>query len=479
MSEKFDVIVIGSGPAGYVAAIRAAQLGLKTACVEKWRNEEGKGVNGGTCLNVGCIPSKALLDSAYKYHEAKEELAVHGISTSGVDINIPSMIARKAQIVKQLTGGIAALFKANGVTSIFGTGKLLAGRKVEVTDFEGKATVYEAENVILASGSSPINIPVAPVDEKVIVNSTGALEFDAVPKRLGVIGAGVIGLELGSVWNRLGSQVVVLEALDSFLAIMDQQIAKETQKILTKQGLDIRTSCRVTGSKVKGKEVTVTFTDKDGKEQKETFDKLIVCVGRRPFTEGLLAADSGVNLDERGFIYVNDLCSTNAPGVWAIGDVVRGPMLAHKGSEEGVMVAERIAGQKTVMNYDVIPNVIYTHPEVAAVGKTEEQVKASGEPYNIGTFPFAASGRAMAANETQGLVKIIAHAETDRILGAHIVGPSAADLIQQVAIAMEFGSSAEDLGMMVFGHPTLSETIHEAALAVHGHAIHIANKKKR
>lgn len=479
MSDKFDVIVIGSGPAGYVAAIRAAQLGLKTACVEKWRNEEGKGVNGGTCLNVGCIPSKALLDSSYKYHEAKEDLGVHGISTSGVEIDVPSMIARKAQIVKQLTGGIAALFKANGVTSIFGTGKLLAGRKVEVTDFDGKVSVLEAENVILASGSTPVNIPVAPVDDEVIVNSTGALEFKEVPKRLGVIGAGVIGLELGSVWNRVGSKVVVLEAMDSFLAIMDQQIAKEAHKILTKQGLDIRTNCRVTGSEVKGKEVTVTYTDKDGKEQKETFDKLIVCVGRRPFTEGLLAADSGVNLDERGFIYVNDLCSTNAPGVWAIGDVVRGPMLAHKGSEEGVMVAERIAGQKTVMNYDIIPNVIYTHPEVAAVGQTEEQVKASGEPYNVGTFPFSASGRAMAANETQGLVKIIAHAQTDRILGAHIVGPSAADLIQQVAIAMEFGSSAEDLGMMVFGHPTLSETVKEASLAVHGHAIHIANKKKR
>ena len=479
MSEKYDVIVIGSGPAGYVAAIRAAQLGLKTACVEKWKNDEGKGVNGGTCLNVGCIPSKALLDSSYKYHEAKEDLGLHGISTSGVEINIPAMIARKNQIIKNLTGGIASLFKANGVTSLFGTGKLLAGKKVEVTDFEGKVTVYEAENVILASGSSPINIPPAPVDNDVIVNSTGALEFTEVPKRLGVIGAGVIGLELGSVWNRVGSKVTVLEALDSFLAIMDQQIAKETQKILTKQGLDIRTSSRVTGSKVNGKEVTVTYLDKDGNEQQETFDKLIVCVGRRPFTENLLAADSGVNLDERGFIFVNEQCETNAPGVWAIGDVVRGPMLAHKGSEEGVMVAERIAGQKSQINYDIIPNVIYTHPEVAAVGKTEEQVKASGEPYNVGTFPFAASGRAMAANETQGLVKIIAHAETDRILGCHIVGPSAADLVQQVAIAMEFGSSAEDLGMMVFGHPTLSEAIHEAALAVHGHAIHVANKKKR
>ncbi|MAN50670.1 MULTISPECIES: dihydrolipoyl dehydrogenase [unclassified Marinimicrobium] len=479
MSDKFDVVVIGSGPAGYVAAIRAAQLGLKTACVEKWQNSEGKGVNGGTCLNVGCIPSKALLDSSYKYHEAKDDFKVHGISTKGIEIDVPSMIQRKDNIVKQLTGGISALFKANGVTSVFGTGKLLANRKVEVTGHDGKTKTLEADNVILASGSKPIDIPVAKIDNDVIVDSTGALEFDAVPKRLGVIGAGVIGLELGSVWNRLGSDVVVLEAMDKFLSIMDQQIAKETQKILTKQGLDIRLSCRVTGSEVKGKEVTVTFTDKDGKEQKETFDKLIVCVGRRPYTEGLLAEDSGVNLDERGFIYVNDLCATGAPGVWAIGDVVRGPMLAHKGSEEGVMVAERIAGQKTVMNYDVVPNVIYTHPEVASVGRTEEQIKADGEPYNVGTFPFAASGRAMAANETGGLVKIIAHADTDRILGAHIVGPSAADLVQQVAIAMEFGSSAEDLGLMVFGHPTLSEAVHEAALAVHGHAIHVANKKKR
>jgi len=479
MSDKYDVIVIGSGPAGYVAAIRAAQLGLKTACIEKWKDSDGKGVNGGTCLNVGCIPSKALLDSSHKYHAAKEDYKSHGISTGDVTIDVPSMIARKEKVVKQMSGGIGGLFKANKVTSLYGTGKLLAGRKVELTDNDGKVTELEADNVILASGSVPVNIPVAPVDGDVIVDSTGALEFDSIPKRLGVIGAGVIGLELGSVWGRLGSKVICLEALDSFLAIMDQQIAKETRKILTNQGLDIRTSSRVTGSVVKGKEVVVTYVDGDGNESTETFDKLIVCVGRRPFTEGLLAGDSGVNLDERGFIYVNDLCSTSAPGVWAVGDVVRGPMLAHKGSEEGVMVAERIAGQKPLVNYDIIPSVIYTHPEVAAVGRTEEQVKADGEEYNVGVFPFLAVGRAVAADEAEGMVKMIADAKTDRVLGCHIVGPNAADLVQSVAIAMEFGTTAEDLGMTVFGHPTYSEAVKEAALAVNGHAIHMPNRKRR
>ena len=479
MSEKYDVIVIGSGPAGYVAAIRAAQLGLKTACIEKWKNEKGAGVNGGTCLNVGCIPSKALLDSSYKYHEAKEDLAVHGISSTGVEIDIPAMLDRKNKIINQLTGGIAGLFKANGVTALYGTGKLLAGKQVELTDNDGVVSVLDAENVILASGSLPIAIPVAKVDNDLILDSTGALEIGDVPKRLGVIGAGVIGLELGSVWNRLGSDVVLLEAMEDFLSIMDKGIAKESKKIFSKQGLDIRLGARVTGTEIKGKEVEVTYASVDGSEHKETFDKLIVCVGRRAFTDGLLADDSGVQLDERGTVFVNDQCATNVAGVFAIGDLVRGPMLAHKGSEEGVMVAERIAGHKAQMNYDIVPNVIYTHPEVASVGLTEEQIKAAGDAYNVGIFPFAASGRAMAANETGGMVKIIAHADTDRILGCHIVGPSAADLVQQVAIAMEFGSSAEDLGMIVFGHPTLSETVHEAALAVNGNAIHIANRKRR
>ena len=479
MSDKYDVVVVGSGPAGYVAAIRAAQLGLKTACIEKWQNDEGKGVNGGTCLNVGCIPSKALLDSSYKYHEAKEDLGIHGISTKGVAMDIPAMLDRKNKIINQLTGGIAGLFKANGVTALYGKGKLLAGKKVELTANDGTVSVIEAGNVILASGSLPIDIPVAKVDGDLIVDSTGALEIGEVPKRLGVIGAGVIGLELGSVWNRLGSDVVLLEAMEDFLAIMDKAIAKESKKIFTKQGLDIRLGARVTGTEIKKGAVEVTFMTSDGSEHKETFDKLIVCVGRRAFTDGLLAEDSGVQLDERGTVFVNDQCATNVSGVYAIGDLVRGPMLAHKGSEEGVMVAEIIAGHKAQMNYDIVPNVIYTHPEVASVGQTEEQIKAAGEPYNIGVFPFAASGRAMAANDTDGMVKIIAHADTDRILGCHIVGPSAADLVQQVAIAMEFGSSAEDLGMTVFGHPTLSETVHEAALAVNGAAIHIANRKRR
>ncbi len=478
MSDKYDVIVIGSGPGGYVAAIRAAQLGLKTACIEKWQNKDGKGINGGTCLNVGCIPSKALLDSSHRYHDAKKSFKKHGISTGDLKMDVAKMLERKQQVVDQMSGGIGGLFKANKVTALYGHGKLLAGRKVEFTDHDGKTTVLEAGNVILASGSVPVNIPVAPVDNDIIVDSTGALEFTSVPKRLGIIGAGVIGLELGSVWSRLGAEVVCLEAMDKFLANMDQQIAKETQKIFTKQGLDIRLNCRVTGSTIKKKKVEVTFTDADGKEQKETFDKLIVCVGRRPYTEGLLSEDSGVNLDERGFIYVDENCATNAPGVWAVGDVVRGPMLAHKGSEEGVVVAERIAGQNAMMNYDIIPNVIYTHPEVASVGKTEEQLKAEGEDYKVGTFPFLAIGRAVAADDADGMVKMLSHAKTDRILGCHVVGPSASDLVQQVAIAMEFGSTAEDIGMTVFGHPTFSEAIKEAALAVNGHAIHMPNRKK-
>ena len=478
MSQKFDVVVIGAGPGGYVAAIRAAQLGLKTALIEKYQGKEGKTALGGTCLNVGCIPSKALLDSSYKFHEAQEGFKVHGITTGDVKMDVPAMVARKDLIVKNLTGGVSALIKSNGVTLFEGHGKLLAGKQVEVTKLDGSVEMLAAGNVILASGSKPVDIPPAPVDQNTIVDSTGALDFQSVPAKLGVIGAGVIGLELGSVWARLGAEVTVIEAMDKFLPAADEQIAKEAQKILTKQGLNIRLGARLTGSEVKGKQVTVTFTDASG-EQKLTFDKLIVAVGRRPVTANLLAADSGVTMDERGFVFVDDFCATSVPGVYAIGDVVRGAMLAHKASEEGVMVAERIAGHKTQMNYDLIPGVIYTHPEIAWVGKTEQQLKAEGVEVNVGVAPFAASGRAMAANETAGFVKVIADAKTDRVLGVHVIGPSAAELVQQGAIAMEFGTSAEDLGMMVFSHPTLSESLHEAALAVNGHAIHVANRKKR
>jgi dihydrolipoamide dehydrogenase len=478
MTQKFDVVVIGGGPGGYVAAIKAAQLGLKTACIEKYQGRDGKVALGGTCLNVGCIPSKALLDSSYKFHEAHAGFKIHGIEVKGVSIDVPAMVARKDGIVKNLTGGVSALFKANGVTLVEGHGKLLANKQVEVTGIDGAVKLLEAQHVIIASGSRPIEIPPAPLCDDIIVDSTGALDFQAVPKKLGVIGAGVIGLELGSVWARLGAEVTVLEAQEKFLPTADEQIAKEALKILTKQGLDIRLGARVTGSEVKRKQVTVSFTDAQG-EQKMVFDKLIVAVGRRPVTTDLLAADSGVDLDERGFIYVDDHCATSVPGVYAIGDVVRGPMLAHKASEEGVMVAERIAGHKAQINYDLIPGVIYTHPEIAWVGKTEQALKAEGVEINVGTFPFAASGRAMAANDTAGLVKVIADAKTDRVLGVHVIGPAAAELVQQGVIGMEFGTSAEDLGMMVFSHPTMSEALHEAALAVNGHAIHVANRKKR
>jgi dihydrolipoamide dehydrogenase len=478
MSDKFEVVVIGAGPAGYVAAIKAAQLGLSTACVEKWQDQDGKVRLGGTCLNVGCIPSKALLDSSNRFAEVRDGLGVHGITVDGATIDVPAMIARKQKIVDQLTGGIAGLFKHNGVTTITGTGRLLAGAKVEVTDRDGAVQVLEGGHVIIAAGSLPVAIPPAPVDNEYIFDSTGALEFTEVPARLGVIGAGVIGLELGSVWGRLGAEVVVLEALDEFLPMVDHQVAREAGKIFKKQGLDIRLGTRVTGTELKDGKVEVTYSTADG-DHREQFDKLIVAVGRRPRSEELLASDSGVSLDERGFIFVNDFCETEAPRVYAVGDVVRGPMLAHKGSEEGIMVVERIAGKPAQMNYDCIPSVIYTHPEVASVGRTEQALKSDGVPYKVGVFPFAASGRALASNDSEGMVKLLAHEETDRILGCHIVGPAAADLVQQVVIAMEFGSSAEDLGLTVFSHPTLSEAVHEAALAVDGHAIHIANRKKR
>ncbi len=482
MSEKFDVVVIGAGPAGYAAAIRCAQLGLNTACIDKSLGKDGKPVFGGTCLNWGCIPSKALLDASHKYVEAQQHLGAVGIEVSGVSIDVPKMMARKDEVVAGLTGGIAALFKGNGVTGLPGVGKLLAAGtpdiQVECTDHAGNVSVLDADHVILAPGSVSIEIPPTPLTDDVIVDSTGALEFQAVPARVGVIGAGVIGLELGSVWSRLGSEVVVLEALQEFLPMVDRRIARDGLKVFKRQGLDIRLGTLVTGSRVKGASVTVTYTDSDG-EQTLELDKLIVAVGRRPYTDGLLAADSGVIVDEQGFVKVDDLCSTDAPNIYAVGDCVRGPMLAHKGSEEGVMVAERIAGLKPLVNYATVPNVIYTHPEIAWVGKNEQELKDEGVAYNVGSFPFAASGRALAANDAHGMVKIIADAASDRVLGVHVLGPQASEIIAQAVIAMEFDASAEDIGLTMFAHPTLSEALHEAALGVAGHAIHMVNRKKR
>ncbi|MEM6709367.1 MAG: dihydrolipoyl dehydrogenase [Pseudomonadota bacterium] len=482
MKDHYDVIVIGAGPAGYHAAIRCAQLGMSTACIDKMLDKAGEPVFGGTCLNWGCIPSKALLDASHKYHDARHKFAELGIKVDAVTADVPQMIKKKDEVVSNLTGGVAMLFKGNGVDGLAGAATLNEGRRVSLTTHDGKTHDMTADYVILAPGSVPVEIPPTPLTDDVIVDSTGALEFLAVPKRLGVIGAGVIGLELGSVWSRLGSDVVLLEAMAEFLPMADDKIAKDAQRSLTKQGLDIRLGTRVTGAEVSGsgddRVVKVTYETKDGVESIE-FEKLIVAVGRRPFTEGLLGPNSGVNLDERGFLFVNDICQTDSPNVYAVGDCVRGPMLAHKGMEEGIMVAERIAGQKALVNYDCVPSVIYTHPEMAWVGKTEQEVKASGEPYNVGSFSFGASGRALAAADTEGSVKIIAHAETDRILGVHIFGPQASELIAQAVIAMEFDASAEDLGLTMFAHPTLSEAVHEAALGVAGHAIHMVNRKKR
>ncbi len=478
MSDKFDVIVVGAGPGGYVAAIRAAQLGLKTACVEKWVNDKGAAVLGGTCLNVGCVPSKALLESTHKFHDTQHNNQVHGINVDNATMDVKKMVARKDKIVGNLTMGIAGLFKANGVTTIQGTGKLLAGKQVEVTAADGTVSTHSAENIILASGSLPVNIPPAPLTDGLILDNEGALNIDETPETLGVIGAGVIGLEMGSVWARLGTKVTVLEAMDSFLAAADKDVSKEGAKLLKKQGLDIKLNSMVSGTEIVDGKVKVFYKDAKG-DQEIIVDKLIVAVGRRPQTQGLVADDSGVKLDERGFIEVDGQCKTAAAGVYAIGDSVRGPMLAHKASEEGVMVADIIAGHHAQLNYEVIPSIIYTHPEMAWVGKTEQELKAEGTEIKVGKFPFAASGRAMAANETDGFVKIIADKETDRVLGVHMVGAIASELISQGAIAMEFCSTAEDLQLMCFAHPTVSEAVHEAALAVDGHAIHIANRKKR
>ncbi len=472
----YDVIVIGGGPAGYVAAIKCSQLGLKTACLEEFSDKKGAPVFGGTCLNVGCIPSKALLESSHKYFEAKGHLENHGINIDKVELDLASMMRRKNEIVKQLTGGISGLLAANKVTPLSGRGKVLAGTKVEITKNDGSIEILESKNIIIASGSSPIEIKAAEFDEKNIVNSTGALNFKDVPKTLGVIGAGVIGLELGSVWARLGSKVTVIEAMDNFLYMADKEIAKESLKDFKKQGLDIKLGSKLISSENKKNSVKIQYEHSESIEEME-FEKLVVAVGRRPNTDNIFSDDSGIILDEKGFISVDEQCQTNTPNVWAIGDVVRGPMLAHKGSEEGMMVAEIIAGKYAKMNYNLVPSVIYTHPEIAWVGKNEEELKADKLEYKVGKFPFAASGRALAIDQSTGFVKILSDAKTDTILGVHVFGPSAAEIVQQALISMEFGASSEDIGLTIFSHPTVSEALHEAALSVNNQAIHIGNKR--
>lgn len=480
MASDYDVIVIGAGPAGYVAAIRCAQLGLSTACIDNWLDEQGKPSLGGTCLNVGCIPSKALLQSSELYEQASQKFSAHGIEIDGLGIDLKKMMQRKNRVVSELTQGIAGLLKSNQVSSIHGTAKLHADNQVSVGNDSGdEKQYYSARHIIIASGSSPVDLATAPLQQDLIVDSSGALAFNDVPKKLGVIGAGVIGLELGSVWRRLGSQVVVLEALDTFLPIADEQIAADAARLFKRQGMDIRLNALLLDTEIiekgKSRQVEAHYQDENG-EQREIFDRLIVAVGRKPNTDYIADEAAGLVLDERGFIHVDENCQTSMPGVYAIGDVVRGPMLAHKGSEEGMMVAERIAGQFAQINYDLIPSVIYTQPEIAWVGKNEAQLKAAGENYRVGSFPFLASGRAKAQGETAGQVKILAHADTDRVLGVHIIGSHASELIAQAVVAMQLGASAEDLALTVFAHPTLSEALHEAALAVDGRAIHMPKK---
>jgi dihydrolipoamide dehydrogenase len=474
-TDSFDVIVIGGGPAGYPCAIRAAQNKLSVACIDEWKNKDGTAAFGGTCLNAGCIPSKALLESTELYHRLQEEFATHGIKVSGTELDLAQMQKRKAGVVRAMTQGIVALFKGAGVTGLQGHGRLLPGRKVEFTAHDGKRRTLSARHVVLASGSAPIELKSAPFRDPFIVDSWGALDFDAVPRRLGVIGAGVIGLELGSAWRRLGAQVTVLEALPDFLPFADEQLAREALRQFKKQGLDIRLGARVSGAEVKDNAVEVRYNDATG-DQRLTVDRLVVAVGRRPYTRDLLAPETGVQLDERGFIKVDESCRTGAENIWAIGDCVRGPMLAHKGKEEGVMVADLIAGQYGEMNYKVIPSVIYTAPEIAWVGMTEQEVKASGRPYKTGTFPFLASGRARAMEQASGFAKIVAARDDDEILGVHVIGPLAGELIAEAVLAMEYSASSEDLQRTIHAHPTLAEAVHEAALAADKRSIDSINR---
>jgi dihydrolipoamide dehydrogenase len=474
-TTSYDVIVIGAGPAGYPCAIRAAQNKLKVACIDAWKNYDGSHAYGGTCLNAGCIPSKALLESSELYHRAQSEFGAHGIKVGSLAFDLATMQKRKAQIVKASTQGIAGLFKAAGVTAMPGHGRLLSGNRVEYTSLDGKQSQLTAKHVVLATGSVPMELKSVPFDGKAVVDSWGALEFDAVPKRLGVIGAGVIGLELGSVWRRLGAEVVVLEAMEQFLFMADQQVAKEALKHFKKLGLDIRLGAKVGGVKAGKGGVTLEYVDASG-QQTVTVDKVVVAVGRRPFTGELLGDGTGVELDERGFVKVDHECRTTAANVWAVGDVVRGPMLAHKGKEEGVMVGDLVAGLVSEVNYKAVPSVIYTAPEIAWVGLTEEEARKTGRPYKVGSFPFLASGRARAMEAPAGFAKVISASDDDEILGVHIIGPMAGELIAEAVLALEYSASTEDLQRTMHAHPTLSEALHEAALGADKRAIDFPNR---
>ena len=465
--DSFDVVVVGAGPGGYIAAIRAAQLGFSTACVDDWKTADGKPAPGGTCTNVGCIPSKALLQSSENFEHAGHAFAEHGIEVKGLAIDVGRMLARKDKVVRQNNDGILYLFKKNKVAFFHGRGSFGGGSpdawRIKV---EGPgAASLAAKHVIVATGSKPRALPGAGFDNTLILDNDGALAIPDVPKRLGVVGAGVIGLEMGSVWRRLGSEVTILEVLPTFLGAADADISKEAWKQLTRQGLAIRLGVSI-GRVAAGGGVTVEYTDAEGKARSERFDKLIVSIGRVPHTAGLGAEAVGLALDERGFVAVDGDCRTNLDGVWAIGDVVRGPMLAHKAEEEGVAVAERIAGQKPHVDFNTVPWVIYTSPEIAWVGRTEQQLKDAGVAYRAGSFPFAANGRARALGDTRGLVKILADAKTDRILGMHAIGPMVSELISEGVVAMEFGAASEDIARICHAHPSLSEAVKEAALGV-------------
>ena len=476
MSKEFDVVVVGAGPGGYIAAIRAAQLGLSVACIESWKNPAGELKLGGTCLNVGCIPSKALLASSEEFENTSHHLADHGISVKGVEIDVAKMLARKDNIVSKMTKGIEFLFRKNKITWLKGHGKFVgksdSGYQLEVAGASETETVT-GKHVIIATGSKARHLPGVPVDNVLVSDNEGGLTFDSIPKKLAVIGAGVIGLELGSVWRRLGAEVTILEALPTFLGAADEGVAKEAWKLLTKQGLKIELGITLGDVKTDKKGVAINYTDKDGKAQTLQADRLIVSVGRVPNTEGLGLENIGLAANARGFIDVDDKCRTALPNVYAIGDVVRGPMLAHKAEDEGVLVAESIVGQKPHIDYNCVPWVIYTHPEIAWVGKTEQQLKQEGREIKTGQFPFMANGRALGMGQADGFVKMIADAKTDEILGVHIVSTNASDLIAEAVAAMEFKAASEDIGRVCHPHPSLSEVMREAALAVDKRALNM------